>query len=96
MKVLILGRHPGIMQGVLAQLQQAGFEAQGCFSDEETLQLIRGGDFEVVAIGGGVEPASRQLIKAECLRHSPGPEVVEIFGPGTLLPRLEEIKNKKL
>jgi hypothetical protein len=94
MRVLIVGRHAGMMQSVLAQVAEAGFEVKGCLTDEEAIAAIQNESFQVVAIGGGVENSSRNLIKAECAKKSPPPEILEIYGPDSLLPRLQQLRAK--
>jgi hypothetical protein len=94
MKILILGRHAGMMQSILAQVAGAGFEARGCLTDEEAIAALQNETFQVVAIGGGVEISSRNLIKAEYAKKSPTPEILEIYGPDTLLPRLQQLRAK--
>lgn len=92
MRVLILGRHAGMMQSVLAELAGAGFEVKGCLTDEEAITAIQNETFQVVAIGGGVGTVSRELIKTECAKKSPPPEILEIYGPDSLLPRLQQLR----
>jgi hypothetical protein len=83
-----------MMDRVLAQVRQAGFEASGVFTDPEAIHLIESGNFDVIVIGGGVEAESREKFKAVSRHKSPNPEVLEIFGPGTLLPKLLDLKRK--
>jgi hypothetical protein len=91
MKVLILGRHTSIMKDVIESLAVEGFDAAGVFTDDDAVAAVESGDFQVFAIGGGVEAASRPaLIEAAEYR---GMNVLEIFGPGTLLPRLRELSK---
>ncbi len=94
MKILILGRHAGMMQSILAQVAGAGFEARGCLTDEEAIAALQNETFKAVVIGGGVETISRNLIKAECAKKTPPPEILEIYGPDSLLPRLQQLRAK--
>ena len=94
MKVLVIGRHASLMSHLLRQMRQAGFEVTGVDTDAEALALIQQGHFEVVTIGGGVEPPSRAAFKAEAQRQTPSPTVLEIYGPDTLLPRLVALRDK--
>ncbi|MCD9186631.1 MAG: iron-containing alcohol dehydrogenase [Pyrinomonadaceae bacterium] len=93
MKVLIVGRQAVVMEKILPLLKNAGFEAIGVLTDDEAVQNLRSGSFDVIAVGGGVEPESREKIRTEARETTT--EILEIFGPDTLLPRLFQLRESK-
>ena len=79
------------MTQAVATVRAAGFEVVGCLDDNEAVALIQGGRLDVVAIGGGVEPKSRERIKSECRGQIPGVQVLDVLGPERLLPLLRSL-----
>lgn len=70
-RVLVVGRHPPRMEAALSQLAAAGLSAVGALRDDEALAQVALGP-ALVLFGGGVEPASRDLILAAFHRTVPG------------------------
>lgn len=93
MKVLIVGRQAVVMEKILPLLRNAGFEAIGVLTDDEALENLRSGSFDVVAVGGGVETESREKIRTEA--QETATEMLEIFGPDTLLPSLFKLSESR-
>jgi hypothetical protein len=93
MKVLILGRQQFIMDKILLILQAENFEAVGVLTDDETIENLRNGNFEVVAVGGGVESDSREKIRQ--IAEETNTKMLDIFGPNTLLPNLIALREGK-
>ncbi len=83
-----------MMENILAQVRSSGYEATGISTDAEAVKLIREENFQVVVIGGGVEQAARKIFRVECAAKTPSPVFLEIFGPDTLLPRLNEVARQ--
>lgn len=95
MNVLIIGRNAGIMEQLLPQVREAGFDAQGAILDVDALRLLRNETFDVVTIGGGVQTDSRATFHRVAREKNPATIVLDIYGPETLLPRLKALKDKK-
>lgn len=91
MKVLILGRQQFVMDKVLPLIRAENFDAVGVLTDEEAIENLRSGNFDVVAVGGGVESASREKIRA--VADETNTKMLEIFGPETLLPNLKKLSQ---
>jgi DNA-binding response OmpR family regulator len=49
---------------VIQALQDQGYDATGVSTDDEALAQASEGRFDALVIGGGVEPASREVISA--------------------------------
>ncbi|MER6770755.1 hypothetical protein ACF1D2_34950 [Streptomyces bacillaris] len=69
MRTLVLGRTPARVAEVLATLRADGFDAEGVSGDEEARELLEGGGFGVLIIGGAVEPGSRASLKEFAAEH---------------------------
>lgn len=60
-KILIIGRHPAIMEKVIVLLEKNGYDATGANQNEEAIDLFRIRNFDAVVIGGGVDAESKAL-----------------------------------
>ncbi len=93
MKVLIVGRRQDLLDTALAQVRAAGFEAEGSRDDDEIIAQLRGGGWNVLAIGGGVDPDAKVKFRQVVADHSPATHVLEVYGPETLLPGLKQLRE---
>jgi acetolactate synthase regulatory subunit len=59
--ILIIGRHPSIMQRVLPLVSASGFEALAAISDEEADEKFSA-HVQAIVFGGGVEAASVETL----------------------------------
>ena len=85
MRVLVLGRHPAMLQNALQHLTEQGYVATGYTTDAETLGALQTGAIDLVVIGGGVEAASRHQVKAAAAQMTPPPQVIDVYGPHHLI-----------
>jgi hypothetical protein len=90
MKIGILGRQPAMMQRALALAAAAGHEAIGELSDAALARHLEGGALQALIIGGGVEPASREAMRALAATH--GVRVLEPAGPDQLPALLSALR----
>jgi hypothetical protein len=91
MRVLIVGVNPSIMERSLDQSAGAGFDAVGVLvGRDDVLASLAGGPWDAVAIGGGVDDATRAALHGAAAE---GTHVLNIVGPDTLLPRLRAIEG---
>lgn len=88
-KILVIGRHPGLMENVLGMLRQQGYEATGALTNEEALRRFDPG-IQAVIIGGGVDGESRRLFRKEFLKINPAVKVIDGH-PHTILSDLRQI-----
>ncbi len=58
-KVLIIGRGPGQVAGMVSLVCQQGFEAVGTTRDADAAARLAAGGVDAIVIGGGVEDVSR-------------------------------------
>lgn len=82
-QVLVVGRHEEIMQAVLRLINSTpDWEAAGALADEAAIELFQQRRFDLVLIGGGVEPESEAKLKAIFTFQSPLIRIVRHFGGG--------------
>lgn len=91
MSILILGRNAGMMQQVLAFLQQEGFaNTKGVLSNEEVQTALLTRQYNVLIIGGGVDTETRNMIKQLIADKRIDIKLVEHFGnPATLVAEIK-------
>jgi hypothetical protein len=90
MKIGILGRHPSMMARALALAAAAGHEAVGELTDEAMVRHVEGGSLQALLIGGGVESASREAMRALAATH--GVRLLEPAGPGQLTELFAQLR----
>ena len=78
--ILVFGRQSEIMNKVQMGLEANGFKVIGCLLDSQAIDGIRSKAIEVVAIGGGIESASRTLIKNIIMQEKPEIKIIEQWG----------------
>jgi hypothetical protein len=88
-RVLIVGVHSHLMERVVADVRNGGHDAEGVLVDQDPVEAILHGGWDAVAIGGGVEETVRAGLHASATTLDPTPEVIDVYGPGTLLARLD-------
>ena len=83
LQVLVVGRHPEIMQTVLKLINNTpDWEAAGALGDETAIELFQQRRFDLVLIGGGVEPESEAKLRAIFRFQSPLIRIVQHFRGG--------------
>ncbi|MBS1720178.1 MAG: hypothetical protein JST35_07010 [Armatimonadetes bacterium] len=87
-RVLVVGRHPGLLASVIQRLRDQGYDATGVSTDEEALSLSEG-TWDALVIGGGVEPASREAISAAFRTAQPEIKIIHAH-PESLFRQLAE------
>ncbi len=82
-QVLVVGRHEEIMQTVLRLINSTpDWEAAGALEDEEAIELFQQRRFDLVLIGGGVEPESEAKLRAIFSFQNPLVKIIQHFGGG--------------
>lgn len=92
MKILILGRHAGMMQNVISFLGQQGFaDIKGVLTNEEVIDELSYGIYNVIVIGGGVDGETRKIIRELVADKKNSIKIVEHYG--NLATLINEIKT---
>ncbi len=85
-QVLVIGRQAEIMDSVLHLINSTpDWEAAGTLADEEAIELFQQRRFDLVLIGGGVEPESEAKLRAIFTFQNPLIRIVQHFGNGSSL-----------
>lgn len=87
-KILIIGRHPGIMSSIIDLLTGQGYNATGRFTNAEAIAAFKSENFDAVVIGGGVDAESRQLFHATFTAINSAIKMIDAH-PATILSDLE-------
>jgi glycogen synthase len=91
--ILILGRHAGMMQNVIALLAHHGFvHTKGVLTNDEVLDELATKRYTLLIIGGGVDLSTRQEIREFVARNGTGTGLLEHYGNPVSL--IEEIRAK--
>jgi hypothetical protein len=62
LRLLLLGKRPDVMQRLLADVRAAGFQAEGSTDISTAPQQFDARQFDLIGLGGGVEPHERELL----------------------------------
>ncbi|MCE2893919.1 MAG: response regulator receiver protein [Flammeovirgaceae bacterium] len=93
MNILVIGRHPKIMETVLRLINgQPGWTAEGALTDEDALVKFNAADFNLVLIGGGVAESSEGRLRKEFEKRNPQVNMIRHYGGGSglLFNEIEE------
>jgi len=75
MTVLVVARGERIIDRMISLMDADGIAAEGTLNDDDAVSKIEGGEISTLVIGGGVEPPSRDRLKAFANRS--GVRVIE-------------------
>ena len=90
--ILVIGRHPQIMETVLRLINShPGWKAEGAITDEEAVEKFNS-NFNLVLIGGGVEESSEEKMKTAFEKINPPVKMIRHYGGGSglLFNEIEE------
>lgn len=89
-KVLIIGRHQSILNNVLSQVKNEGYNAIGATDNDTAIKMFEDFMPDAVIIGGGVDTDSRNLFRTRFKRLKPKVTILEIH-PQFILEHLKRI-----
>ena len=82
-QVLVINRHEEIMNAVRHLINNTpDWEAAGALDDEQAIELFQQRRFDLVLVGGGVEPESEAKLRAVFAFQNPLIRIVRHFGGG--------------
>lgn len=81
LRVLVIGRHEDAMKRTLGSLRGLPVRTDGATTDEQALELLNRSRYDVVSIGGGVEPGSRIKLKKVLAANMPDVQLIEVPRP---------------
>lgn len=97
-EILVVGRHPQIMETVLRLINaNENWNATGALTDEEAIELFHRHTFKLVLLGGGVETESEKKLRSLFTYQNPDIIIVQHFGGGRglLFNEITEALEKK-
>jgi DNA-binding NtrC family response regulator len=90
-RVLCVGRMQPVMDGVLQQLRDAGYEAQGAIDDDGVVAIAAREAFDALVIGGGVSEDDRAELHERVTAIQPHIIVIQVTrGPQSVV---EEVRS---
>lgn len=96
LNILVIGRHPQIMDTVLRLINsQPEWKASGAMTDTEALEKFRIKDFQLVMIGGGVAEESELKLSNEFKKLNQKIKIIRHYGGGSglLFNEIHEAKK---
>jgi DNA-binding NarL/FixJ family response regulator len=97
-EILLIGRHPQIMETVLRLINQnENWNAVGALTDEEAVEKFHRYNFQLVLLGGGIEEASERKLRSLFTFHDPEIIIIQHYGGGSglLSNEIMEALDKK-
>ena len=83
-EILVIGRHPQIMETVLRLINsQEGWHALGALNEGEANNLFSNSPFDLVLIGGGIEDEVEERLSSVFRKIKPAIKVVRHYGGGS-------------
>ena len=86
LQILLVGRHPIIMQRALQILRERSLTADVAYDVTDVERLAQQNPYDVIVIGGGVATATRDTIKKFIAEYYPPTKVIEHLGELESLP----------
>lgn len=80
-RVLVLGRLPEVLQGVMQQLVARGVSARGSIDAEHASDQFDARDFDLVSFGGGIVGPLNERLRLEFARQNPQVQFLDAFAP---------------
>ena len=88
-KLLVVGRHRGIMNSILGLLMANGYDALGAIENSDAITLFEENNFQGVIFGGGVDLESREILSTAFKAINTEVKII-IAHPSSIL---QDIKN---
>ena len=81
MSILVIGKHPEVLEKILAGLRAKGIAALGTTEMEKASVDFNAKDLALVAFGGGVDLPVREKLKSEFKQQNPDVILLDTFAP---------------
>jgi len=75
--VLVVGRSPSVLEAAVGLLEEQGLRTDATNAFDTVLDDYDGADLDLVVFGGAVPPATKDLLRREIARLSPGVTFVQ-------------------
>ena len=97
-EILVIGRHPQIMETVLRLINQnENWDAVGSLTDEEAIEKFHQHSFQLVLLSNGIEEASERKLRSLFSFQDPELIIIQHYGGGSglLSNEIMEALDKK-
>ncbi|WP_426670650.1 hypothetical protein ACPPVU_05310 [Mucilaginibacter sp. McL0603] len=83
-QILVIGRNPEIVQTVVRLINNnPAWNATFALTDEEAIKHFESQSFNLVLLGGGIEPESDSLLRHEFITRNPNITIIQHYGGGS-------------
>ena len=83
-EILVIGRNPEIVQTVVRLINNnPAWNASYALTDEVAISLFDSQRFNLVLLGGGIEPESDSLLRHEFTSRNPNITIIQHYGGGS-------------
>jgi hypothetical protein len=83
-EILVIGRHPQIMETVLRLINQnENWSAVGTLTDEDAIEKFHLHSFQLVLLSSGIEEASEKKLRSLFTFQDPGIIIIQHYGGGS-------------
>lgn len=79
-RILVIGKRADILERGVAALNQQGYAAVGTVSASPDAEF-HAGDFDLITVGGGVDPATRARLHARFKEQNKDVMVLDVYAP---------------
>ncbi|WP_437806469.1 hypothetical protein [Sorangium sp. So ce1078] len=79
-RILVIGRRADVLQRGVAALNHQGFAAVGTVGDSPDTEF-HAGDFDLITIGGGVDAATRERLRARFKEQNKNVMLLDVYAP---------------
>jgi hypothetical protein len=83
-QILVIGRNPEIVQTVVRLINNnPAWNATFALTDEVAIKYFEAQPFNLVLLGGGIEPESDNLLRHEFTARNPNITIIQHYGGGS-------------
>jgi len=83
-EILVIGRNPDIVQTVVRLINNnPAWNASHALTDDDAIWLFENQTFNLVLLGGGIEPGSDTLLRNAFTSRSPNITIIQHYGGGS-------------
>lgn len=92
-RLLVIGRDPMVLELVMKELAQTGLVVSGTNRVAEAAQEFHAGDFEMIALGGGLDAATRAALRQAFAGQNPQTRLLDAFAPAAVRQIIDAFKG---
>jgi hypothetical protein len=83
-QILVTGRNEEIVQTIVRLINSnLAWNASFALTDEDAVSIFKNQPFDLVLLGGGINPESDILLREEFTKHNPHITIIQHYGGGS-------------